>query len=218
MRFALIPVKELAHAKMRLADVLDRIDRGELALAMLTDVLVACEESGCFDGVVVVSNDKGVLDHAGEMGATPLIELPTVRGLNNSLAFGQRHVVTAGADEVVILPADIPLVRPDDVRPVIDAFAATPGACSVLVRSRDNGTNTLALRPPDAIGMHFGRNSADAHRAAADAADIAVVEIDNERLAYDIDAPEDLEALPGLPVGAATRGWIDAHARYAAGR
>jgi 2-phospho-L-lactate guanylyltransferase (CobY/MobA/RfbA family) len=87
----------------------------------------------------------------------------------------------------------------------------------VLVRSRDNGTNALALRPPEAVAMRFGRDSADAHRTAAEAAGVEVVELELERLAYDIDSAEDLEALPSLPVGAATRGWIEARAHYAAG-
>jgi len=37
----LIPVKNLANAKQRLADVLDQQERTELAHAMLTDVLQA---------------------------------------------------------------------------------------------------------------------------------------------------------------------------------
>ena len=219
MRVALIPMKELAQAKMRLADVLERAGRAELALAMLTDVVAACHDSGCFHRVTVVSNDGEALRYAAELGATPLAEPAALGGLNESLAFGQRHAGGRdGVDELVILPADAPLVRAEDLRAVIDALAGAPGPRAVLVRSRDNGTNALALRPPDAIGMHFGRNSADAHRAAAEAAGIAVVELVNERLAYDIDAPEDLEALPGLAVGAATRGWLEARAHYAAER
>jgi len=219
MRVALIPMNELAQAKTRLADVLDRAGRAELALAMLTDVIAACDESGCFDRIVVVSNDEAVLDHARDLGAETLAEPDGLSGgLNGSLEFGRRYVARDGASELVILPADMPLARADDLRAVIDAFEATAAPRVVLVRSRDNGTNALALRPPEAISMHFGRNSADAHRAAADAAAVPVIEVANERLAYDIDAAEDLAAMPGLPVGAATRGWIDAHARYAAGR
>jgi 2-phospho-L-lactate/phosphoenolpyruvate guanylyltransferase len=218
MRIALIPMKALRQAKMRLADVLDRRGRAELALAMLTDVVAACDASGCFDRVVVASNDDAVFEHARDLGATLLAEPASVVGLNDSLAFGQQHSVRLGAGELVILPADVPLARAADIHAVVDALATTPGSCAVLVRSRDNGTNSLALRPPDAVAMHFGRNSADEHRAAAEAAGITVIEVSCERLAYDIDAPEDLAALPDLPVGAATRGWIDAHARYAAER
>ena len=47
-------------------------------------------------------------------------------------------------------------------------------------------------------------------------AGIDVVELASERLSFDVDAPEDLEVLPSLPVGAATAGWIEATAHYAA--
>jgi 2-phospho-L-lactate guanylyltransferase len=216
MRAALIPMKSLAQAKMRLADVLDRHERAELALAMLVDVITACNESGCFDVVSVISDDSEVFWQARELGAKPIAEPATLSGLNDGLTFGQRYLGRRVAvDELVILPADIPLVRADDIRAVVDALGAGDGARVVLARSNDNGTNALALRPPEAIGMHYGRDSADAHRVAAEAAAITVVEIANARLAFDVDAPEDLAAMAELAVGAATAGWLAARAHYA---
>jgi len=237
MRAALIPMKELAQAKMRLADVLDRRERSELALAMLTDVISACAGSGCFDQICVISNDSDVFWHARELGAKPLAEPATLGGgLNESLTFGQRYLARRVAvSELVILPADVPLARPEDVSAAVETLVGTsprpaadplhvvekvprPPGRVVLVRSRDNGTNMLAMRPPEALGMHFGRDSADAHRAAALSRGIEIIEIENERLAYDIDSAEDLTALASLPVGAATAGWLEARAHYAAGR
>jgi 2-phospho-L-lactate guanylyltransferase (CobY/MobA/RfbA family) len=66
--------------------------------------------------------------------------------------------------------------------------------------------------------MRFGRDSADAHIAEARGAGIDVVDLDIERLRFDVDAPEDVEALASLPVGAATAGWLEARAHFAAGR
>ena len=216
MRAALIPMKSLAQAKMRLAGVLDRHERAELALAMLVDVITACNESGCFDLVSVISDDSEVFWQVRDLGAKPIAEPATLSGLNEGLTFGQRYLGRRVAvDELVILPADIPLARAGDVRAVVDALGADAAPRAVLVRSRDNGTNALALRPPEAIAMHFGRDSADAHRAAAEAVGIAIVEIASERLAFDVDAPEDLDAMSALPVGAATAGWIEARAHYA---
>ena len=212
-------MKELAQAKMRLADVLDRHERSELALAMLIDVLAACAASDRFDEVYVISNDSEVFWQVREAGAKPLAEPATLSGLNESLTFGQRYLARRVAvDELVVLPADIPLARPDDIRSVVDALSAAPGPRAVLVRSRDNGTNALALRPPEAIAMQFGRNSADAHRALMDAAALTVIELANERLSFDIDSPEDLAALPSLAVGAATTGWLEARASYSGSR
>jgi 2-phospho-L-lactate guanylyltransferase len=218
MRGALIPMKDLAGAKMRLADVLDRNERSELALAMLTDVIEACRASGCFDVIAVVSSDSEVFWHARELGAKPLAEPATLSGLNNGLTFAQRYMARRVAvAELVILPADIPLVRADDVRAVVDALGAQ-GERAAIVRARDNGTNALAMRPPEAVPMRFGRSSADAHVAAAREGGVEMIELANERLAFDVDAPEDLEALASLPVGAATAGWLEARAHYTAGQ
>ena len=224
MRAALIPMKELAKAKVRLANVLDERERSELALAMLTDVIAACRDSGCFDVIAVISSDSEVFWHAREQGAKPLAEPATLGGgLNEGLTFGQRYLARRVAvSELAIFPADIPAAQPNDVRAVIDALAGdAPRA--VLVRSGDNGTNALALRPPEALPMRFGRDSADAHRAAADAAGIEVIELDSARLAFDVDSEADLEAMATMraaaaAVGAATAGWLAARAHFAAER
>ncbi|HYM15313.1 MAG TPA: 2-phospho-L-lactate guanylyltransferase [Dehalococcoidia bacterium] len=213
MRAALIPMKELSQAKLRLAPALDAAARAELALAMLADVIAACAESGCFDLIAVVSNDSTVFWHARELGATPIAEPAALGGgLNAGLTFAQRYLARRVAvSELVILPADVPLARADDIRAVVDALAAPPDRprC-VLVRSRDNGTNALALRPPEAVAPAYGRNSADAHRAAALAASIDLVELTLERLAFDVDAPDDLTELETLPAGPATRRFLAA--------
>lgn len=207
MRAALIPMKELAQAKMRLAPVLDADARAALALAMLADVIAACRESGHFDEIAVVSNDSEVFWRARELGAKPIAEPVTLGGgLNEGVTFAQRYLARRIAvSELLIFPADVPLARAEDVRAVVDALAANDGPRVVLVRSRDNGTNALALRPPEVIAVRFGPNSADAHAADAHAAGIAPVELPLARLAFDIDAPEDFAALPSLPAGPATR-------------
>jgi 2-phospho-L-lactate guanylyltransferase len=209
-------MKDLVGAKMRLADVLDRRERAELALAMLTDVISACAESGCFTEIAVVSADSDVAWHVRDLGAKPLAEPATLSGLNEGLTFAQRYIGRRmAASEIVILPADVPLVRPEDVRAVVDALGSG-GSRAVIVRAPDGGTNALALRPVEAIPMRFGRESADAHLAEARAAGIETEELNIERLQFDLDAPEDLGALESLPVGAATAGWLAARAHYGA--
>jgi 2-phospho-L-lactate guanylyltransferase (CobY/MobA/RfbA family) len=60
--------------------------------------------------------------------------------------------------------------------------------------------------------MSFGPASARAHERAARAAGVEVAVLELERLAFDVDAPADLDELPSLAAGAATRGWLDARA------
>jgi 2-phospho-L-lactate guanylyltransferase len=118
-------------------------------------------------------------------------------------------------DEVVIFPADIPLVQAEDVRAVINALTDGPAAPRVVVvRARDGGTNALALRPPEIIPMRFGVASAEAHLSEVRNAGAAAVELQNERIAFDVDSPDDLAALASLAAGPATSGWLRARAGY----
>jgi 2-phospho-L-lactate guanylyltransferase len=220
---ALIPMKELAHAKQRLAPLLDERQRRELALAMLTDVLTACVDSGSFDLTCVVSSDPEVCWHARELGARPIAEPATLRSetglraLNAGLTFAQRYLARrVGVTELVIVPADVPLATPGDLYAVVAALGEdAPRA--VVVPSSDNGTNALALRPAEAIPMRFGPDSADAHEAAAREAGLGVVRLEIDGLRFDVDSDDDLRALPSLNCGAATRGWLDARAAARAG-
>ena len=214
MRAALIPMKELTQAKMRLADVLDRHERQELALAMLTDVVTACIESGRFDRVAVLSRDSEALWQARELGGYPLAEPATGTGLNDGLTFGVRYLARrVGVVELLIVPADIPLITAEDLRAAVDAIAES-GDRLAIVRARDGGTNAMAMRPAESVAMRFGPASAEAHIGDARARGIDVVELSLERVAFDVDSPEDLEALPSLPAGAATSGWIAARSDY----
>jgi 2-phospho-L-lactate/phosphoenolpyruvate guanylyltransferase len=203
-------MKSFGDAKMRLADVLDADERTELALAMFIDVIDACKASGCFDVISVVSDDSEVFWQAREHGAKPLAEPKTLSGLNHSLTFGQRYLARRVAvSELVILPADIPAVTADDIRSVVDALGEAERA-AVIVPSRDNGTNALAMRPPELVPMRFGLDSADKHRAEATSAGAELIVLTNERVAFDVDSSADVDALASMPVGAATRGWLDA--------
>ena len=201
---------------MRLADVLDQRERAELALAMLVDVVTACVDSEMFDKVGVVSSDSEVFWQVRELGALPIAEPATLSGLNDGLTFGVRYLARrVGCDEVVIFPADLPLVRPMDVCTVFNALAGAERRV-VLVRAGDNGTNALGLRPPEIIPMRFGVDSASAHRSEAEVAGADVVELKLERVEFDVDAAGDVGTLASRAVGAATRGWIDARASYGA--
>jgi 2-phospho-L-lactate guanylyltransferase len=224
MRAALIPMKELAQAKQRLSGVLDARQRAELALAMLTDVVTAAIDSGSFDLVTVVSADSEVSWHARELGARPIVEPATLRtrtglqALNAGLTFAQRYLARrVGISDLVIVPADVPLVSPGDLYGIVEALG-DDAPRAVIVSSADNGTNALAMRPAEAVPMHFGPDSAAAHVTAAHEAGVGVVTLAVEGLRFDVDSEDDLRALPSLPCGAATRGWLDAHAAAREGR
>ena len=57
------------------------------------------------------------------------------------------------------------------------------------------GTNALYLRPPDAIGMHFGDDSLPKFRDEAEAKGVEFVIHHSDSIALDLDEPSDLERL-----------------------
>ncbi|HXF51861.1 MAG TPA: 2-phospho-L-lactate guanylyltransferase [Dehalococcoidia bacterium] len=201
MKWALIPVKDLRTAKERLGGTLSERDRERLALAMLRDVIAAAAQ--VVDGVAVVSRDSEALWTARDAGATPLLESAQASGLNAALESASRSLMRRrSCDTLLIVHADVPLARAYDLRGVLDALIDSP--CVVAVRSHDGGTNALALRPPDAIRLRFGPRSFDAHAEEAEAAGVRFVSLQNERIAFDVDRPEDLMALLARRPGGAT--------------
>jgi coenzyme F420-0:L-glutamate ligase/coenzyme F420-1:gamma-L-glutamate ligase len=94
-----------------------------------------------------------------------------------------------------VIHADIPTLVEEEVAALVAAGAES---AVVIAESVDGGTNALLLSPPDAIGFHFGPNSAAAHAAAARAARLSVAKLTLPFLSRDLDTPDDLSARPDL--------------------
>ena len=75
--WAVVPVKDLQHAKQRLAGVLAAAERQALFAAMLEDVLAALAASAGLAGMLVVTRDPRAQVLAARYGARVLVEPPT---------------------------------------------------------------------------------------------------------------------------------------------
>ena len=184
---AVVPVKDLAGTKSRLAPILDPGARAGLTLYMMGRVVAALRGAGV-EKVGVVSPDRIVLGEAEERGATPLRQ--ESRGLNPALEEGRRWAMERGASELLVLPADLPLIEAEDVREVLAGAAGAP-----VVVSPDGarfGTNALLLRPPDALPFLFGPSSFEAHLEAARDRGAEARVFENGHLSFDLDTAGDL--------------------------
>jgi 2-phospho-L-lactate guanylyltransferase len=108
---------------------------------------------------------------------------------------------------MLVVPADIPLITPDDVARLIETHRAAPAV--TLVAARDGGTNALACSPPDAIPFCFGDGSYRAHCDAARARGIEPRSVSLERVALDIDSPQDLIDLAVQPSPTRSYAWLE---------
>jgi 2-phospho-L-lactate/phosphoenolpyruvate guanylyltransferase len=199
---AVVPVRGLRGGKRRLSDLFDEDERAVLTCAMLRRVLVALRDAGVVDRVAVVTPDPAVAS-AFPMPADgiELVRQPEGQsGLNQALLIGRGWAAGRGAGRLLVLSADLPLLHADDIRNL--AYMDHPaghGVPVILATDRHGtGTNGLLLREPDAeaFTFGFGEHSALRHVAEADRLGLSVVRTATSGTAFDLDTPDDWDALP----------------------
>ncbi len=193
---AVVPVRGLPAGKARLARLLTIEQRNRLVRAMLGDVVRALQAARRVDRVTIVSRDIAARREAARLGVAFLRQAPGQAGLNAALRDAQARVAEAGA--LLIVPADLPLIRPADIDALVAAGSPAVGPAVALAPAEDGGTNGLCLRPPSVIEPAYGPGSAARHERAALAADAAFTAVRSERWALDVDWPEDLARLLAL--------------------
>lgn len=198
--WAIVPVKRLSEAKSSLSAVLAPQQRRRLVLSMLADVLGAVHQAPSISNAIVVSPDERVLNFARLHGAEGVAE-PDL-GLNEALKLAIRHTISKGVDSVLILPADLPLLKSADVENLI-AMASAPKDV-VIAPSKAKGTNALFLRPPGLINLRFGGESFPLHVKEASQVGVRSRVYRSTTVALDIDEPEDLLSVETLGLGTRT--------------
>ena len=187
MRVITIPVKSLGRSKTRLSAALSPLERGALTLAMLEDVLDVALEMRPWESWVI-SSDEVILELAARRGARPLPEERP--GLAAAIRQAESTAVREGAQTLVVLPSDLPMLTP---RALSDALR-TLGSV-VIARSTREGTSLLLRRPPKAIPARYGPDSFAKHLALAEERGLPVAVLDRPELSFDLDMPEDVLTL-----------------------
>jgi 2-phospho-L-lactate/phosphoenolpyruvate guanylyltransferase len=191
---ALIPVKGFHNAKQRLSAFLGSAEREALAEAMFRDVLRQVPGARGILETVVVTSDDQVAAIAVSMGARVIFESAET-GETAAVDFARASLKAAGAEAVLIMPGDLPLVRSSDIESVLAQVPEGQIApFALLVPSHDRlGTNALLLAPPDIIKLRFGYDSFRYHVSQVSAQGLPVRYVESEHIALDIDEPKDLE-------------------------
>ncbi len=190
----IVPMKPLALAKQRLRSVLPDAERRALAVDMLTHVLATVSSSRIADLAVLVSADSLVLQLARDWDFIPLQE--NTSGYNESTTQAIRWSKAQGMNTVLILPADLPNLQPDDLHNLVALMPDAPQAAIIAPNATETGTNALLLRPPDLITPSFGPDSFNRHCALSRSVGVEPIIYRSPSLAFDIDLPADLDHLP----------------------
>ena len=192
----LVPVKNLAQAKQRLASILEQPARTQLAQAMLHDVLEAVASWEHRPNVGVVSCDPFALGLAAKFGFEVIAD-PVNASETEAISLATHVCETRGVDFTLVIPADIPLIQKWELQRIMDA--SPPEGCVIVPAGDGRGTNAIFRRPAGLIPLRFGNDSFKPHLAVAKAAGKPCTVLSLPGIAVDVDNPADLRQLINRP-------------------
>lgn len=194
--WAIVPVKPLRRGKSRLSSVLSEDERTELNRSMLVNTIKTLKAVPEIDMILVVSRDPAALALAREYEARTVLEDGSPE-LNTALRRAAKVAQAYQAMEILVLPADLPLVKPEDIQSFLQHSGKPPEVIIAPDRRKD-GTNALYINPADLIEFKYGENSFNIHLESAQKANARVEVVNMSSIALDLDLPEDLEFLKNL--------------------
>lgn len=178
-----IPFKGLDAAKSRLSPFLSLSERRKLSFAMLLDVINVAKRSGIFKEIHIVTPDFSIASSL--KGVNFIFERPPC-DLNKAIQLGIAFCIRCNADSVLILPADLPFIKPEDILNIIE-LGEQDREVIVISRSRSGGTNALFIKPPGILPPQFGENSFKKHVSSSKARGIPVKVYSSQTVEVDID-------------------------------
>lgn len=194
--WAIVPIKGAGEPKRRLNTILTLQQRIKLQGVMAEHVLAELRVCELLDCVLLVSEDPAQ-QHLIQTGSERFYHYrdDTFGDINRALyqatLFAQEH----GAQTVVVILADLPALRAEEVDQLIKEHRSRTFKPHItLVSNRDgHGTNCLASTPPLNLPYQFGRNSFHQFRNLAKRMNIECVSLELPSIKFDIDEPGDLE-------------------------
>jgi 2-phospho-L-lactate/phosphoenolpyruvate guanylyltransferase len=191
---AITLIKDFRDAKLRLAPALSATQRRELAIDLARRALNATSVA---DERLAIVGSEEAAKVATECGVEPVVE-PVSNGQNPAAALGIGIATKRGADAVLVLSSDLPLVDGDAIRWLVDAEQRESAVVIAAMADGRGGTNALFMRPPGALPLCFGDDSLRRFHDAALMRGVKFIAKHDPRLSLDLDEPSDLAALERL--------------------
>ena len=189
--WAIVPIKTFDRAKQRLAKVLNEDERRSLMLAMARDVLSCLAKSTQLTGTLIVSRAPEADALAQTFATERYAESPDAN-LAQALEQAAQHLIAHfDAKGIIIVPADVPGVRVDE----LDRLLAANEQVTIMPDDEHIGTNGLICSPPLCMPYIFDGKSFKPHVDAAFSQGITPKIVPGTTFALDIDTPDDLLAV-----------------------
>ena len=191
--WAVVPIKDMTEAKQRLGTMLRPDERRGLFQAMAEDVVEILSSVSALDGVMIVSGDP-FAERLSRRYGTRLLYEKEQQGHTAAVAHAARVLSEEGADGMLQLPGDVPLVSVAEIHQVLHAHGPAPAM--TIVPSRDEkGSNCILCSPPAVIPLTFGDNSFYPHLETARRHGLHPHIVTLPGIGLDIDMPDDLRWL-----------------------
>lgn len=205
--WAVLPAKDLVDAKQRLTDALGRPERRLLFRTMYEDVLSVLATVEGLAGIAVVTRDPEAAAVAASYGARVIQETEN-RGQTAAVETAARTLAGSGADGIMTVPGDAPLITAAEIETVLAAHRGSRAMTIVPAHDR-RGSNCIAVSPPGLIPFSFGNDSFRPHLAAARHAGLEPTIIALPGIGLDIDTPADLTELLRRPGTTRTHAYLN---------
>ncbi len=186
--YILIPCKGLASGKTRLSSCLTPVARRDFCTRLLTHTLEAALGVVTAGQIRLVTSDRDAIAVAQAHSVASLPD--TGAGLNVALEAARTKLRDAASiGGIVILPIDLPEVTASAIRKAL----LRKEEMAIAADRRGSGTNLLLLRGQGLMQLRFsyGSSSYAAHLTQARERNFTFAELHDERLAFDIDEPDD---------------------------
>ena len=182
--WAIVPVKARTACKSRLAARLPAEARLRLVRLMLNRVIAALQASNTVARIAVVSPERDTL-------ADDIVVLEDAGGGLNAALDGARRVLLAqGAEEILILPADLPFVTASEIDSLVEA--GRQAGIALAGDAAGVGTNAIYLSAPSSFRFQFGPGSRSRHLTEAERLGRRTQLVHADGLEFDLDVIDDV--------------------------
>jgi len=198
--WTVVPMRGLCSGKQRLAATLTPVERESLNRELLDRVLKAVGTAlGGWQQCIVQSADPHVVDEVDRRGGVGLLDLPGA-GLNEALDQARGEARRRGAEQLLVLSADLPAITPQAVRQLVSA--TNEASIAIVADKTGTGTNGLLLPAVIDFRFEFGHGSLDRHWRQCRRQDHAARIWNAWALQFDLDTEDDLRTWRRIDGGA----------------
>jgi 2-phospho-L-lactate guanylyltransferase len=158
---------------------------------MLHDVLKSIASSDEIESTIVVTPEQEAVNLAKSFGFSTILEKEQ-RGVNFAVNIANEYCLNNGASSTIIIPADIPLIKPEDIKKIVNS-SRNDQSVVIIPSKRMDGTNALLRSPPDVIKTSYDSSSYTVHKKYASEQKIPISILKLYSVMLDLDLQEDLK-------------------------